>query len=334
MSVSLDEIRVEVQGLGRDEGLTVSKLEGTQLLTLIRRPLEWSDEDAAVALQQLILELVARIRDEKPRVAARATLNLGTSPVAGRSGTARQKALAADRSVHPDTVREWWYDAVESLLDVLPRKIEELNSTPGGWSPYGPTFTLVPDEDRPNFSLDRVDVAWRLRGRVGEELLSYRWLRALEDGVDRYQAIAWYFSDPDHDKYEVVPLLNCEKGQSTRSRRGILLTDLVFPEPLSQSDSIFFAYKVLIKSDREAETVFLHSVRSAGVSHLIFRVQFDPCEMPTRAWSFTAMSDADPYVLPPDGSPRYLVPNRLGYVEEHFRNCKRGAKYGISWQWP
>ncbi|MBL7491555.1 hypothetical protein I6A60_39155 [Frankia sp. AgB1.9] len=332
---STDSIRRELQAVARDEGLTAAKLEHSELAGLIVRRVDWSPSDFGGAFYELICETVGQLREEKLRLAAQAALGLGDGQFPGRTLSLRQKELAASKGVHGDTVRDWWRDAATRIAERLVVLVADLNQNPGDWDRYRsdrPTGTIEAGT-RPNFSLSRVDVAWRLVGKVGRELVSYRSLVAHADGIDRYSVQSWYYSDPRHSAYRVHPLLNCALGESTAMPRGILLTDLLLPETLMKGDRVFFAYRVEIDSDRAAEPIFLHEVRAASVERLIFRVQFDPDMLPGLVWSFAARGELEPFTLPPDGSSRYLRPSRLGYVEREFTNCAYGGKYGISWRW-
>jgi hypothetical protein len=336
-SVSLDVIASEVKGLGRDEGLIPAKLEGTQLLSLARFPAGWTLQARTEALRGLIIEVVSKIQNEKPRSAARAAMMLDPAYASLHSAADRWKAMAASRGAHADTIRQgWWGEAVRMICRMLPPRILELNENPSAWQGYT-TSDGQPEDDIPaaGYYLEQVDVAWLLRDRAVIELLTYRTLVAMRDGIGSYQSRAWYFSDPDPDKYEVVPVMNCAVGRQEKpGSRGLLLTDLMFPHILDKGDQVFFAYKVLIHSDKPSEQVFRHEVRSDGVGLLIFRVQFDPAAPPGLVWHFASPDDADPYVRPAAGSSRYLRPTALGYVEHRFRRCQHGTKYGIAWAWP
>jgi hypothetical protein len=330
--MSYDMLRTELQDVARDEGLTPAKLESTRLLALVAEIPDWSVVDATKVLYRLIVDVVAGLRGEKARTAARATLNLEGSPVEGRSAMGRQAALAAKRHVHPDTVRGWWRNAVKSLADLLPSRIDELNRDPSRWNAYL-TESSAEDVDRPDYSFDRVEVAWRLRGKRGIDMTTSRWLVARRDGVDRVLARGWYFSDRRPGSCEVLPLMNCQQISSTNVGRGILVSELALPRPLKQGEGVFYAYQVVIHSERETEKLFYHSVSSAGVKLLLYRVQFDPDVQPARIWSFASPDEVDAAIPPPLGSPRYLTTNRFGYTECSFRDCRHGIKYGVSWQW-
>src|SRR5262249_12167428 len=154
-----------------------------------KRGQDWNAAEIGDALYALICEVVDSLREDKLRLAARAALNIGDTSVAGRSTlNRRQKNLAAAREVHWDTVREWWRVALKRIAAALATKAAELNDAPNGWEAYRADRPGRPmgDDIRPNFSLTRVDVTWRLIGKVGRELVSYRWLVAHADGIDRY----------------------------------------------------------------------------------------------------------------------------------------------------
>ncbi|CAM3354981.1 hypothetical protein KIPE111705_04405 [Kibdelosporangium persicum] len=331
---SHEELRNELQGVARDEGLTPAKLESTRLLALMARLPEWSVTDSTRMLYKLIVDVVADLRGEKARTAARVTLNLDGSPVRGRSAMARQAALAEKRAVHADTVRAWWRSAVNALADILPLKIGELNDSPEQWNTYRNGSPVADHGTVPDHSFDRIEVAWRLRGKLATEMTTSRWLVSHRDGFDRVNARGWYFSDRSADSCEVVPLLNCRKVDSRHMGRGILVSKLELPQPLKQGESVFFAYKVVIHSTKETETLFYHNVASAGVKLLLYRVQFDPGTSPDDIWSFAGGDEVEFMTPPPRGSSRYLAVNRLGYAEQVFTDCRFGLKYGVSWRWP
>jgi hypothetical protein len=333
-SSSHEELRNELQGVARDDGLTPAKLESTRLIALMARLPEWSVTDSTRMMCRLIADVVAELRGEKARTAARVTLNLDDSPVQGRSAMARQAALAEERAVHADTVRAWWRSAVKALADILPLKIRELNDSPERWNAYRNESRAVPAGDLPGYSFDRIEVAWRLTGKLATEMTTSRWLVSRRDGLDRIPARGWYFSDRSADSCEVVPLLNCQKIDSRHMGRGILLSTLELPEPLKQGQCVFFAYKVVVHSKKETETLFFHNVASAGVKLLLYRVQFDPGMPPENIWSFAGGDEIEFMTPPPRGSSRYLSVNRFGFAEQVFSDCRFGLKYGVSWRWP
>lgn len=329
-----EQLRIELQALARDEGLTPSKLEGSRLLSSFTLSGELSVQGASEALLGLIVDLVGRLRDEKERQAARATMNLVGSNSRGSGAQARQEALAIERGVDKRTVRRWWTNSVATLAKTLVVRIGELNEHPSGWEPYIVSQASGRDSAvEPGYSFERVDSAWRLRDRVAIEMITYRWLTARRDGLDRVRATAWYFSDQSEGSCEIVPLLNCVRASDEHLGRGLHVAELEFPKPLKAGEEVFFAYKILIHSNQVMEPVFYHGTQSAGVKLLNCRVQFDPAAVPEAIWSFATPHEADQYISPPAGSPKYLFPNRLAYTEHSFRNCQYGVRYGIAWQW-
>jgi len=65
---------------------------------------------------------------------------------------------------------------------------------PADWQKYR---MGVPDgaPQSPLISFDRTDVLYSFSGRRGVQAITYRWISA-NAPVDRYEAVAWYFSDP------------------------------------------------------------------------------------------------------------------------------------------
>ena len=335
--VSLDDVRREIQGLGGPDGLSPGKIEESALMSLAQAPGDWATEEVAQALCDLVADAARKLRNEKERAAAAAAMMLDELGVQRRPAKARWRARAVDVGLHPDTLRKtWWPRAVDTLAEAVPGRVRQVNETPSGWEQYRSTGVASQREVEASADhhMETVDVAWLLRGRVLSELLTYRTLVAHRDGLSSYQARAWYFNDPDPDKYEIVPLMNCALGRLRRAgNRGLLLADLEFPEPLRRDDRVFFAYKILIHSEKDAEPVVRHEVRSERVDSLVFRVQFDTTALPTSIWHFSGSDDADPYQRPSEGSPRYIQPTRLGYVQAAWQAARRGRMYGITWSW-
>lgn len=331
-----DQLRGELQVLARDQGLTPFKLEGSRLLTLVARSGDLRRAEAAQALYRLIVEVVADLPSQKERQAARATMNVGRPNMQGLTALARQAELAKETKAHPDTVRRWWRRALDSLVELLPERINQLNNDPPAWDHFESNIKDDADnldEKRPRYSFDQVDIIWRLRGRVAIEMITFRRLIAREDGVDHVNAKGWYFSDPSPDSCEIVPLLNCMKSASAHVGRGIQLAELRFAEALEKGQQVFYGYKVLVHSQQEIDPLFYHHVTSAGVRQLNIHVQFDSTERPAMAWGFASRDDAEPLISPPDGSQDYLAINHLGYLKYSAQNCRHGVKHGVSWRW-
>ncbi|MBN6035241.1 hypothetical protein [Amycolatopsis sp. 195334CR] len=332
---TVGQVEAELRQLAQGDGLAAGKLVGTNIFRLASPPESWRKEDICSALVRLVDDLASSLPNENHKMAVQTSLNIGTHPVSGRL-LERQTVLARKLDVHADTVRTWWQTEAGQLASLLTQRIRELNIDQALWDEYHP-FSLGDnfdsDDHPPTYSFDRIEVSWLFRKRTATELMTQRWIVAHEDNVTGVEAASWYFSDDSPESCEVEPIMNCEKGEVSLYGRGLRHTELKFARTLRRGEGYFYAYRVAVRSQKEMEPLFYHGVRSAGVKHLLCNAQFDPSCLPVKVWSFAARYDAQPYIEPPPGSPRFVTVNRLGFAHKEFKSCQHGVKYGLAWKW-
>jgi hypothetical protein len=110
---------------------------------------------------------------------------------------------------------------------------------------------------------------------------------------------------------------------------------LRFDHELVDGERYYFAYTTRFNSDRPCRPTILYEVRGLRMDLLTVRAQFDPAgPIPTVAWFFDVVSQADAWHMPEPGSPNLRRVAANGYVEAEFRDCRHGRKYGLQWAWP
>ncbi|SBW19859.1 hypothetical protein FDG2_1514 [Candidatus Protofrankia californiensis] len=315
--------------------MNVEKLERSSLVKLLpETPEEWSDNQRAAALQKIIVECCHAITQEKLRTGAQIGFNIDGENPDESSLTARIDALAHRRGRHERTVREWFYRGTVEAALLLRQRVTELNGR-AGWQDYLPGNSPpdLLDADRPRFLLDRTELLVRLSGRIPAEVLIFRSLVALDDGIDRYVATARYHSDPRPGVVSVEPLANCAVRRSAFTPNGYEMTELGFSTALQPGHRISFAYRLLIHTDREMTPVLNYSPKAQQSSRYIFQLQFDPTAPPVRVWYFNGVLGPETR-LHPDNEDHWLEPSSLGYVRKDFVELSRRLHYGVAWDWP
>jgi hypothetical protein len=323
--------------LSRGEGASVERVmssAGRPLRDLAQFPAAWPVDLQSRALIKLLDESITRLPDARQRQSTRVVLALDPD-FPGDSANQRLLRLLAARPGQAEStraLRDYWYRARADLASILGEMIHEAN-TRGSWEKFrGSSARFVSDASAPPLHFDRCDVLWRFQGRVGIEQTTYRWVTALADGVDRYDAVGWYYSDP-RAVVTIQAIANCEVGEIRRMRRGGSRATLMLPRRLMSGESCFFASRVLFQSSEECAPIVSHEVRANGVGRLVMRIQFDPDDPPQRPWCFNSATETDvesESAEDPDGR---LEISALGYVQADFRDCLHGRRYGVAWQW-
>ncbi len=333
--LTVETIRAELVALSAGSGVNVEKLERSPLVKLLpETPGEWSDGQRAAALQKIIVECSHAITQEKLRTGAQIGFNIDGENPEEPSLTARIDALARRRGRHERTVREWFYrGSVEAAL-LLRQRVAELN-VHAGWQDYlaGSSPLDLLGTDRPRFLLDRTELLVRLSGRIPTEVLIFRSLVTLDDGIDHYTATARYHSDPRPGVISVEPLANCAVRRSAFTPNGYEMAELEFSTALPPGHRVSFAYRLLINTDREMTPVLNYSPKAQQNSRYILQLQFDPTTPPVRVWYFSDALGPETR-LHPDNEHHWLEPSSLGYVRKDFVELSPGLHYGVAWDWP
>lgn len=310
------------------------------MLELMRVPQAWEVEGKATALLAVLHELVNAIGNPRWRAATQAAFRLPQDRYVGRefdsvAGRWRHAAHLEDPAASGpeepvERYRGYWTTAAPRLAAGLEARIVELNRN-DGWSQYRETGPHIPATTFP-ISFDRTDVLYRFQGRRGVQSISYRWLTA-HDEVDHYEAVGWYYNEPDAP-VEIEPLANCSlDGPLTELLQGGHSGRLKFSRQLKAGETYFFAYSTYFRSQRPCRPVILYEVRGLSMRSLTLRVQFDPADLPSKCWVFDVGAQLEA-VRPPDASaPEVLDLAANGFVQHEFISCEHGRKYGLRWTW-
>ncbi|WP_322750522.1 MULTISPECIES: hypothetical protein [unclassified Frankia] len=332
--LTVETIRAELVALSTGRGLNLEKIAGSPLVKLPGTPGEWTDGQRATALQRIITECCHALSQEKLRTGAQVGFNIDGENPGDPSLTARIDALARRRGRHERTVREWFYRGTSEVALLLQQRVAELNIR-DGWREYlendGIGDLLEAGSHR--FSLDRTEILVRLSGRFLTEVLVFRSLVALDDGVDHYVATSRYHSDPRPGVVFLEPLANCVVRRSAFTSNGHQVSELEFPATLPPGRRISFAYRLRVQSDREMVPVLSYVPKAQQDNRYILQVQFDPATTPDRLWYFAGALGPETR-LHPDNEHQWLRPSGLGYVRKGFVELSRGLHYGVAWDWP
>jgi hypothetical protein len=336
-------LRELVVGAGPDVH-RLSRSETENLLAIMetaQTPIDWPPGAKAAAVMTVTNALVHQIKNPRWRAAALAAFRLPANQYVGEESdslAARWRLLAqAENSGHQavrsqaEAYREYWVRAASQLAARLEDKLQELNSSAGGWEPYRTGNPSAPPHSLP-ISFDRTDVLYQFRRYQGVQSISYRWLMA-HAAVDHYEPVGWYYNEPDAP-VEIIPLANCTLDGPLRDLpQGGRTGRLAFAHTLIKDERYFFAYLIRFNSNQPCRPTILYEVRGLEMRSLIVRAQFDPEAVPYRCWYFDVETQNEGWSVPSDGAPEMLPIASNGYVEHEFINCRRGRKFGLRWQW-
>ncbi|MBB5790827.1 hypothetical protein [Jiangella mangrovi] len=305
-------------------------------------PEAWPPEVRAEAVLRLIYDLITDITNERWQRVAMAAFRNPPEDYVGQSFDSlhnrfRHLALqdlgsdGGDVEIHIERHRGYWSGAANQLATLLEERLVRMSQAPEEWVVYRreehqPPPLLLP------ISFDRTDVLYQFDGLRGVKVYTYRWLTA-HAAIDRYETVAWYYSDPDAP-VEVEPLANCViDGPSRELPQGGRTEALKFSHMLSADEQYFFAYAVHFNSDRPCRPSILYESRGRTIKHLIVRAQFDPRELPAKCWHVDMSAHVSASSEPPDDSPEVMSIPENGYLAHEWRYCQPGRKYGLLWTW-
>jgi len=165
-----------------------------------------------------------------------------------------------------------------------------------------------------------------------KECLVEREIKALVDGVDTYEPVANYFSDPRPGIISVVPYTNCRLDSIKDDPMNQLHAILKLPVKLKRDGQCKFSYKELIDTDVRCRRVLIVEAHADG-GHAIIRAQFDPACPISKAWPFRNIVKSEiPWEGPPSGTPELDISD-FYYVEASFDKLQRGLSSGIVFDW-
>jgi hypothetical protein len=345
-----ETIETGLKSIVRDAGPSVRELSRCTkpgfkaLMAAARVPADWPDDAKASAVLTVIQELVEAIRNSRWRTAAMAAFRIPPGEYVGPdydSRNARWRALAEregaeDIRARVENYRDYWQSAVRQLAAGLEDRLQEMNRTPESWQRFEDDSQLAPRSPQwqpPAISFDRTDVLYQFHGYIGTQVTSQRWLHALEP-VDHYEAVGWYYSQPDAP-VQIVPLANCTiEGPVHELPMGGVLCRLQFSHLLAPGEEYYFSYVTRYNSDRPCRPTILYEVRAREMRDLTVRAQFDITALPASIWYFDVGTQSDGWEVPEAEAPARLPIASNGYVEHRFDVCERGRYYGLKWTWP
>jgi hypothetical protein len=304
-------------------------------------PSPWPSDAKAAAVLTVIQAAVDEITNPRWKNAALAAFRLPPEQYLGAeydSLAGRWRALARRDGASDDDIKDrseahrgFWIAAASRLADNVERRFNELNAREG-WQLYRIGFPPSPPHALP-ISFDRTDVLYSFQGHLGLRSINYRWLAA-HAPVDHYEPVGWYYNEPDAP-VEIVPLANCVLHGPLRDLpQGGRTATLRFSHTLKKDERYFFAYAVEFHATQPCRPAILYEVRGLEMRTLVVRAQFDPDVLPTRCWYFDVESQSEGWATPREGAPELLKIAPNGYVAHTFKDCQRGRKFGLRWEWP
>lgn len=341
-------VEAGLRRLAWESGPTVTRLVESRaegigaLMQAAQPPADWPVEVKAYAVLSVIREVVQDLANPRWRAAAQAALRIPADDYQGpdhdsvaarwRELVRREGIAEAERRARVDAYRGYWMTAAQHLAEAIESRFRELNRIPDSWAFYRPDAPYAPPLSLP-ISFDRTEVIYRFHGDRGVQSISLRWLTALGE-VDHYEAIGWYYNEPDAP-VEIVPLANCELDGPLRDLpQGGRCGTLRFGHTLQQDERYFFAYTTLFNSDRPCRPAIMYENRVGMMQTLTIRAQFDPAVLPVRCWWFDVATQVEVSRTPEDGAPEFLTVPPNGYVEHEFTQCEWPRKCGLRWEWP
>lgn len=344
---SANSVESGLRRLVVDTGPSVARLvrdehDGVRAIMLAANgPPDWTAEETAHAVLLILHELIEGITNPRWKASALAAFRMPASEfegidsdsVAGRWRVAARRAGTAVSEVEEavERYRGYWMSAAAKLALVFEQRVGELNRN-GLWSSYRATGPQRPPYVLP-LSFDRTEVLYQFEGFRGIRSTSHRWITAHGD-VDRYEAVGWYYSDPEA-AVDIAPLANCVlDGPLADLPQGGCCGTLRFSRLLSAGEKYYFAYVVTFNSDKVCRPTILYEVRGLSMRSLTVRAQFDPPALPVLCWYFDIGVQAEGFRTPGPGDPSVLDVSINGYVEHEFLNCQPGRQYGLRWIWP
>jgi len=306
-------------------------------------PRSWSDEEKATAILLAIGSVIDDLANQRWKRTAQAAFRIPAERYRGPefdSLTARWRELGREDADHEgidvddaaERYRGYWRNsAAPYLARAVAARFQQLNDG-DGWRQHRHEESLYTPPEALPLSFERSEVLYQFEGRRGVRSTNQRWLVA-HGPVWFYEAVGWYYNDPDAD-VEIVPLANCElEGSYALLPQGGRTARLRFARTLQPDDRYYFAYETQFNSPKECRPTILNEVRGRRTELLTVRAQFDPQARPARCWYFDVGVQSEGWRIPPDGARELLTVANNGYVEHDFRECVHGRKYGIRWLW-
>jgi hypothetical protein len=318
-----------------------------RLMSAAAPPAGWDPDAAAAAVLEVIGERVDAVTNPRWRAAGQAALRRPLEHYTGQGGDSlaqRFKRRAEldrgrpfdtpeDATRANDSYRAYWMACAVQLAEELQAEFARMAMDPLAWDRLNQQAPPAPPMDLP-ISFRNTDVLYQFRGRVGLRSTSYRWLVA-HDYVDHYNAVGWYYNEPDAP-VEIVPLANCEITTASRELPlGGRTARLEFGRTLTAGEEYFFAYATVFNSTHVCRPAILYEVRGRYMNRLMVRAQFDRDELPELCWYLDVElhPDNDSWQPPRPDAPEVLQVADNGYLEHEFLDCKRGRRYGVCWTW-
>ena len=322
-----------LNALASGEGATAEQIAsplGRVLRDLAYVPPQWPWNVEATAIRNVISEVVESLVDAHRRETARAQLGL-TPEYSSRDPAKRMETLLASGAFDSEPTSGDSQQIYPALAQMLRERLSQLNVT-GDWPKYAPGYA-PPVDEMASYPFKFIDyhMLFSLANRVGIECTTYRVLQALEDGVDSYRAIVWYYSDPDAAA-AVIPIANCRVKSIEPLDSGGAAAILELPHKLQRGETCFFASKVVYNSFRETTRIVSHDVRSQAVDRLTIGIQFDTNDPPSSIWHYSDNIKVQ-MKRPSAGSTDLLPISEFGFVSHDFHACEHARRYGIQWDW-
>lgn len=328
-----------LSALAEGQGATPEQIAspaGRVLLDLANIPPQWPRHVQATAIRNVLKEVVEGLIDERERETARAKLGLtqqyfSHDPEKRIQNLVASGILASTHLAAEERPNQEWRDVRPALARMLIARLSQLNATED-WEQYSEGYIMAEEEPVSDpYKFTRYHMIFRLAGRVGLECITYRVMQALAEGVDRYRAVAWYYSDPQAD-VTIQSIANCTVGTLEPLGNGGAAATLTLPHALHKNELCFFASKVTYNSERESTRIVSHEVRSQFVDKLTIGIQFDPAVPPSSIWHYSGGREVGTK-RPREGSSDFLTISELGYTSHVFLDCVNGQRYGIQWDW-
>jgi hypothetical protein len=178
------------------------------------------------------------------------------------------------------------------------------------------------------YVLEDVDITVDL-SKHQPETYEIRSIRALHDGIDRFQGILT-LEGSTNPKVEITAREGAELREVSRAPDGSFVWVVGFP-PVSSGRSHRFVVTRRLEHDALVAPEYIFRPRYA-VSRFVVRIRFDTTALPNRVYRVDRVPRPLMEALLSDSD--LLTPSPLGEVEAMFHHLDQGWVYGIVWSVP
>lgn len=184
---------------------------------------------------------------------------------------------------------------------------------------------------RPLYTIEDMEMLALFQGRVKSRIVISRTIRAEADNL-RFVDILFRNATDPNAKIQLEAYARCMIEDFQQTHDGTVKAKLRLPRALNRGDRHSYIYHISVDTDVPSRP-WVTTVEGTSVKFERARlcVQFDPEELPVRAWALEGTT----YFTLSGGatSETGLEIDELGYVEVQFDKLQSGLHYSLAWHW-